>query len=233
MVFKKIIKNFSLSFFLLSFFLFQSVYSGEVEVKIGFNGLYIQKRVLSVKELRFKNLIKQKYDLSCGSAALASILKYYYNLNISEEDIIKDILTHGEIEKIKARGFSMLDLKQSAERFGFKAGGYKVPVEKLHLIKIPTIILLDTNGYKHFAILKGVKGNKVFLADPAYGHKVINIEKFKKSWNNILLAVFGKKSLKTVWELKSKEVSKENIWALRDTIITDLFFIRQPFEIKP
>ncbi|RLG09852.1 peptidase C39, partial [Candidatus Pacearchaeota archaeon] len=162
MVFKKIVKNLSLSFFLLSFFLSQGIYSGEVEVKTGFSGVYIQKRILSIKELRFKNLVKQKYDLSCGSAALASLLKYYYNRNISEEDIIKDILTHGEIEKIKAHGFSMLDLKKSAERFGFKAEGYKVPVEKLHLIKIPTIILLDTNGYKHFVILKGVRGNKVF-----------------------------------------------------------------------
>ena len=226
-----------LKFFIFFLFLIFGFYSnsicGQIEIRTGFRGTYFQKKVLSIKELRFKNLIKQKYDLSCGSAALASLLKYYYNLNVDEEFIIKDILKHGDIEKIKTRGFSMLDLKKCAERLGFKAGGYKVPVEKLHLIKIPTIILLDTNGYKHFVILKGVRGNKVFLADPAYGHKVINIEKFKKSWNNILLAVFGKKSSKTVWKLKNKEVSKENIWALRDTITTDLFFIRQPFEIKP
>jgi len=230
----KIVKILSLSFFLfVYFFLYQSAYSGEVEVKTGFSGVYIQKRILSVKELRFKNLIKQKYDLSCGSAALASLLKYYYDFNIDEETIIKDILKHSNIEKIKARGFSMLDLKKSAERFGLKAEGYKVPVEKLHLIKIPTIILLNTNGYQHFVILKGIKGNKVFLADPAYGHKVMNVEEFKKSWNNILLAVFGKNSSKTVWELDNKEVPKENIWALRDAITTNFIFTRQPFEIKP
>ncbi len=220
-------------FIFLVLFPLHKTYSGEIEIKIGSYGGYFQKRVLSIKELRFKNLIKQKYDLSCGSAALASLLKYYYNLNISEEDIIKDILTHGEIEKIKARGFSMLDLKQSAERFGFKAGGYKVPLEKLHLIKIPTIILLDINGYKHFVILKGVKNNKVFIADPAYGHKIMDLNEFKKSWNGILLAVFGKKKSKRVWKLKVKKVPKENIWALENSVITNFLLIRQPFEIKP
>jgi predicted double-glycine peptidase len=213
--------------------LYKIAYPGEVEIKTGFNGVNIQKRILSVKELRFKNLIKQKYDLSCGSAALASILKYYYNLDIGEEEIIKDILTHSDIKKIKSRGFSMLDLKESAERMGFKAEGYKVFVEKLPLVKLPTIILLDTNGYQHFVILKGIKGNKVFLADPAYGHKVMSIDDFKKSWNNILLAVFGKKPAETVWKLDNKEVPKENVWALRDTITTNFIFIRQPFEIKP
>jgi len=228
MVFK-VIKIFIMSILLL----YKIAYPGEVEIKTGFNGVNIQKRILSVKELRFKNLIKQKYDLSCGSAALASILKYYYNLDIGEEEIIKDILTHSDIKKIKSRGFSMLDLKESAERMGFKAEGYKVFVEKLPLVKLPTIILLDTNGYQHFVILKGIKGNKVFLADPAYGHKVMSIDDFKKSWNNILLAVFGKKPAETVWKLDNKEVPKENVWALRDTITTNFIFMRQPFEIKP
>ncbi len=227
----KMIRN--LSFIFLTLFLYQIAYSGQVEVKTGFNGVYVQKHVLSIKELRFKNLIKQKYDLSCGSAALASILKYYYNFNINEETIIKDILTHSDIEKIKSRGFSMLDLKKSAERMGLKAEGYKVSIEKLHLIKIPTIILLDTNGYKHFVILKGIKGDKIFLADPAYGHKVIKKKEFVKSWNGILLAIFGKKSTKSVWKIKEIEVSKETIWALTDNIITNLIFIKQPFEIKP
>ncbi|WP_051920690.1 C39 family peptidase [Thermodesulfobacterium hydrogeniphilum] len=232
MVFK-IIKNLSLSFFFFSFFLYQGAYSGEVEVKTGSCGGYIQKHVLSMKELRFKNLIKQKYDLSCGSAALASLLKYYYNFDINEENIIKNILKHADIKKIKARGFSMLDLKKGAERLGFKAEGYKVPFEKLSLINIPTIVLLNINNYKHFVILKGVKGNKVFLADPAYGHKVMDLSQFKKSWNGILLAVFGKRPKETVWKLDNKKVPKESIWALENSVITNFFLIKQPFEIKP
>jgi hypothetical protein len=35
--------------------------------------------VTSIKEARFRRVIKQQYDFSCGSAALATLLSYRYD----------------------------------------------------------------------------------------------------------------------------------------------------------
>ncbi|MBX6421978.1 C39 family peptidase [Thermosulfurimonas sp. F29] len=223
--------------YLIGFFLVLTLFSPSraavVEVRAGIYGGYIRKRILSVKELRFRRLFRQRYDLSCGSAALASLLKFYYGTNVSEEDIIRNILSHGDIKRIRSHGFSMLDLKRSAESFGFQAEGYKVPIRNLSRLKMPTIILLNSRGYKHFVILKGVKEDKVFIADPALGHRIISLDEFKRSWNGILLAVFGKRVNGKVWTLCSPGVTKEKVWTLEDVAISNLLILDQPFDIKP
>jgi len=40
-------------------------------------------------EIKDKDVIKQKYDFSCGAASIATVLTYFYKDMLSEEDIIK------------------------------------------------------------------------------------------------------------------------------------------------
>jgi hypothetical protein len=50
---------------------------------------------------------------------------------------------------------------------------------------------MDINGYKHFVLVKGASAGRVFVADPALGHRVVLEADFVKSWNGIVLAVLG------------------------------------------
>ena len=45
--------------------------------------------VSSLEERRFATVIRQKYDFSCGSAAVATLLKYHYGLSLDEEDAFR------------------------------------------------------------------------------------------------------------------------------------------------
>ena len=207
--------------------------AGMVSWRVTSGGTFLSKRVKSVKELRYKKVVRQKLDYSCGSAALATVLKYYYGRDISEEEIVREILRFGDKEKISKRGFSMLDLKLFADRTGFRAEGYKVKLEYLPKIPIPTIVLLDIKGYKHFVVLKGVREDKVYIADPALGNRVMSLEDFARSWNGILLAVFGKRPEGAPpFEVASiLEAPREGLGHLRD-LGPRAPFLSHPFEIK-
>ena len=160
------------------------------------NGIYMQRKVKSLKESRYKNLVRQKYDLSCGAASLATIMNYHYGDKIAEQEIIKHMLEYGDKEKITAKGFSLLDLKQYAEHRKYEAAGFKdVPLKELKDLKIPAIVLLDSGKYSHFVVLKGIKGDKAYIADPAFGNRSMYIDSFNSNWSNkIIFIVVGKNS---------------------------------------
>ena len=49
-------------------------------------------------------------------------------------------------------------------------------------------MLLNIRGYQHFAVLRAIdRHDRVYLADPALGNRVITFKEFKESWNGILL----------------------------------------------
>ena len=166
--------------------------STSVMVRTSFGG-YVSKKVVSIREMRYKNIFSQKYDFSCGAASMATILKYGYGIEeIKEEEIAKDMIEKGDQQKIREKGFSLLDMKKYAERQGFQANGYKVKAENLSKLKIPVIVLMSTRGYSHFVVLKGIKDGKAYLGDPALGNRSVQIEEFKESWDGVVFVVFKK-----------------------------------------
>lgn len=168
-------------------------FSSTVMVGTNFGG-YVSKEVVSIREMKFKNIVPQQYDFSCGAASAATILKYVYGVeDVSEAEITKDMIDKGDQELIRKKGFSLLDLKKYAERRGFQANGYKVKPENLPKLKIPTIVLVTTRkGYTHFVVFKGIKGERAYLADPAVGNKSVSIEDFVKSWDGVVFVVYKK-----------------------------------------
>lgn len=156
-------------------------------------GLGVQERdVVSMKGMKYQNLIRQHTDFSCGAAALATILKYAYRLDVDENKVLQGLFAVSEPEIVQVRGFSLLDIKNYVEAVGFRGRGYRVEANTLKDIRIPTIVLLDLKGYKHFVVLKKVDGDDVYVADPALGNKVIEMETFEKQWNGVVFAVIGR-----------------------------------------
>lgn len=152
-----------------------------------------QISVKSMVDLRFKNVVRQKGDISCGAAALATLFTYFYGDKIKEQAIIKSVFKFGDKEKIKKDGFSMLELKKYGETRRYVAQGFRIPdANNLSKLRIPVITLINTRGYNHFVVIKGVKNGMVFIADPAFGNISRPLKEFAKGWKKVILVFLNR-----------------------------------------
>lgn len=158
------------------------------KIYINDNSVLIERSVKSWIEFRNEDLVRQQYDYSCGSASLATILKYYYgNNNITERGIIDEILKskgygldENEVLKEGDNIISFSDLSSYAQTKGFKAVGLAVDFDTLSKVKIPVIIFVSVRGIDHFSVYKGMDEEYVYLADPSFGNIKIKIHRFKE-----------------------------------------------------
>ena len=154
-------------------------------------GGMVHKRVQSMQEQKFSELVKQRTDFSCGAASLATILRYAYGQDVGESDVLQGLFRVSDEGLVRRRGFSLLDIKNYVENLGLRGRGYQVERSGLEGVSIPTIVLLDVDGYKHFVILKKVDGRHAYIGDPALGNRVMDREEFIESWNGVIFAVIG------------------------------------------
>ncbi|HLI19463.1 MAG TPA: C39 family peptidase [Rhodanobacteraceae bacterium] len=155
----------------------------------GVAGANYRVHVTTLKEQRFRNTIHQKYDFSCGSAAVATLLTYQYGFPMSEQTAFAAMFAHGDRARISKQGFSLLDIKRFLAALGFEADGFIVPLEKLEQARLPAIVLIDEHGYHHFVVIKGMLAGRVLIGDPAKGTRSIPEAEFEKSWKNHLVFV--------------------------------------------
>jgi len=150
------------------------------------------KAVESFKDLRLRQVVHQTEDFSCGAAALATVLHYYYGAPVTEREAIIGMFKEGDKEKIQQVGFSMLDMKKFADSRKYQGQGYRInSINDLKELNIPVITLIDTNRYKHFVVIRKVTDKYVFLADPSWGNRRMSLKDFEKVWNQIILAITG------------------------------------------
>lgn len=145
--------------------------------------------VTNLKAIRFKTTIRQQYDFSCGSAALATLLSYHYQYPIGEQQVFEAMFALGDQGKIRREGFSLLDMKRFLAQRGFTADGFELPLHKLVAAGFPAIVLVSENGYHHFVVIKGVADGRVLLGDPAGGTRSMSQPAFEAVWLNHLLFV--------------------------------------------
>jgi predicted double-glycine peptidase len=141
------------------------------------------KTVRSLLEIRQENVVVQQWDISCGAAALATILTYQHGDPVPEKKIAEAMLRRTDPLRVKVRGgFSLLDLKRFVESRGYIGDGYtQLTVEDL--LKFgPTIVPVNLDGYNHFVVFRGVLGDRVLLADPAFGNRSVPLKRFQESW---------------------------------------------------
>lgn len=144
---------------------------------------------------RFRNVVRQRRDFSCGSAALATLLTYHYRLPMDEGVIIRNMMQMGDRAKIEKEGFSLLDMKAYLATIGLTANGYKEPLDKLTSVGIPGIALINMRGYLHFVVIQGVTKDKVLIADPSLGSRIMKRKEFEGMWNNILFVITDRMDL--------------------------------------
>ena len=145
--------------------------------------------VTSIRQSRLAGTLLQQYDFSCGSAAVATLLTHHYGLAISESTVFESMFRQGDPQKIRREGFSLLDMKRFLKSKGFEADGFEQPLEKLLEARVPAIVLINENGYHHFVVVKGLRGDRVLLGDPANGTRAVLRPDFEASWQSRLLFV--------------------------------------------
>lgn len=151
--------------------------------------------VKSIAEMRRQDVVLQQFDISCGAAALATILKYQFGDNVTEREVAvglirrKEYIEHPELIRVR-EGFSLLDMKRYVDGRGYKGIGYgKLEFKDLAGLA-PIIVAVSPIGYNHFVVFRGVIGDEVLLADPAFGNSTMSVEKFERIW--IDFPTFGK-----------------------------------------
>lgn len=152
----------------------------------------VTSRVLSMRALRYVDMIPQHTDFSCGAAALATILKYAYGRDVTEAGVIRGMFRLSDPALVRAKGFSLLDMKRYVETIGLRGRGYRISPRVLGRVRIPVIVLLDIRGYKHFVVFKKAAGDRVYIGDPALGNRVMSRREFVADWNGVVFAVIGK-----------------------------------------
>ncbi|RDE06316.1 C39 family peptidase [Sphingomonas aracearum] len=141
--------------------------------------------VASMLARKFNTVVRQQYDFSCGSAALATLLRYHYGMPRSETDVFMGMWRDGNQAQIRQVGFSLLDMKRYLATSGLRADGYKVSLDAIRGRGLPGIVLVTVREYRHFIVLKGVGPTDVLVGDPSTGLHRLPRAKFEEMWNGV------------------------------------------------
>jgi predicted double-glycine peptidase len=143
--------------------------------------------VRSLEEIRTEVVVLQQWDLSCAAAALATILTYQHGDPTSEREVAVTMMARPEYlanpDLVRARqGFSLLDMKRFVERRGYTGVGLgKMDFDAL-VARAPAIVPINRRGYQHFVVFRGAAGDRVLLADPAFGSHTVTRAEFEDMW---------------------------------------------------
>ena len=143
--------------------------------------------VLSLYEQRNQLVVRQNFDLSCGAAALATLLVFQHGETLSERDVAIGLISRDlylkNPEILKSRqGFSLFDMSRYVDSLGYEGDGLGQLQFKDLASMAPIILAMDFSGYRHFVVYRGHLGNRVLLADPAYGVRTMKRKSFMRSW---------------------------------------------------
>jgi uncharacterized protein len=144
-------------------------------------------------ELKNQNIVMQRRDYSCGAACLATLARYYWGDDVTEDmvlDALDQILTPEEIKDRIKNGLAMTDLRRASVKLGYSAIVGKISFYRLQDAKVPVIVGIEPEGSKHFVVYRGTDGDWVYVADPIRGNIRIPTDEFLCQWQkNAVLAI--------------------------------------------
>jgi uncharacterized protein len=157
----------------------------------------VMRRPMNWQERQNRLTVRQRFDFSCGGAALATILTHYFSRPTREEDVILKFRIRYPTKEAwidRAReGFSFDDIIFAAEKLGFRGQGALVPFEALEKLSGPVIVHLDKKIVEHFAVLRSLKDGRAYLSDPMAGQRTMLDDAFKAEYTGRALAIWDPK----------------------------------------
>ena len=134
-------------------------------------------------------IIYQQDEKDCGVACIAMILKHYKT----------EIPIHKlrEFSGTDLDGTSAFGLKKTFEKLNFECLAIQADnsVWKEKELPLPLIahVLID-DSFMHYVVVYDVKGDFLYIADPAKGRHKQSLESFQKAWTGVLLLPTPKES---------------------------------------
>lgn len=147
-------------------------------------------------ELKKINVVMQQYDWSCGAAALATITRYYWGDPTTEYQFlinVDKVLTPSEVEDRIKNGLTMTDLRKTAVSAGYDSTIGTLGFDKLIESKVPLIVGIKVNNFRHFVVYRGFDGYFVYLADPVRGKIRLPASEFVSQWQRNMVLVVAKR----------------------------------------
>ena len=155
-------------------------------VRMHAGNAYFNSDVKNLYELRWNKLTRQGWDMSCGAAALSTLLTYHNKQPFSEMSITLSILKNSDPALVRSRGgFSLFDLKRFVNAVGLEGLGYgDMTLDDLDTFSIPAILPVRIKDFDHFVIFRKRLGNKILVGDPAFGNISFSADVFLKMWKS-------------------------------------------------
>jgi predicted double-glycine peptidase len=154
------------------------------------------KETISWQDLRESYVVMQQREYSCGAAAVSTIIQYYWDDPVTEYAILRHIVNKLSTEELKDRmknGLSMTDLRKGATELGYPSVIGTRTFDELYEVKVPLVVRLQKEKFKHFVVFRGIAGKHVYLADSIRGNITYTIPRFLEEWTDGAVLVVSKK----------------------------------------
>lgn len=139
---------------------------------------YDLTNVISKEELKFAYSKEQENDRSCGFSVVVSLLKNYWNINTTEDELISLYsINSSNVNKFR---ISFSDMSSLLSNFDISSKGYKMSISQLkqYITKFSPIIVHYDRPEKHFALLLGIYNNSIIVSDPSRGLELLSEKLF-------------------------------------------------------
>lgn len=143
---------------------------------------------------RFRDVLRQEYDMSCGIASVRTLLSVLGIDPPQERDLIVQRLatmTPERAARTITRGFSIADLRELLAMNGVQAVAIRGGLRQMMAVDRIGIVHLSTRDGDHFAVLHGLQteDGRLVLLDPARGRLALKPYQFEAEWTGVALLV--------------------------------------------
>jgi len=153
--------------------------------------------VLSREFYRFYTGYEQGFGTSSGITVIAALLRFFYNINIDEKQLV--IQSFSEIEVKEISSLSLIDIKNILKIYEFDSIIQKLDINEITKknISAPFIVHIE-KPQEHFSIYIGSYEEYLMFANPSIGLFVEPINEFKEKFSGYILIPEGREPDKKV-----------------------------------
>lgn len=133
------------------------------------------------RDLRYQGVVGQTDWFTCGPAAVATLLRYYYDKEVGEAQVLELSLQAMQKPESEVRqtGINALALRQAMQTLGLPSRGFRLNLDQLadyfRRGGLP-VLLHATRPEPHFVVAVGMVRDQVVLADPSWGNRILPLE---------------------------------------------------------